>query len=56
MLQLKYNLDSDKVAYIPNGVEKRFFISRKHMIESRFVCFTPVHGSTNAGYFICAMH
>jgi glycosyltransferase involved in cell wall biosynthesis len=29
MLQLKYNLDSDKVAYIPNGVEKRFFISRK---------------------------
>jgi len=30
MLQLKYNLDSDKVAYIPNGVEKRFFISRKN--------------------------
>jgi len=30
MLQLKYNLDSDKVAYIPNGVEKRFFISREN--------------------------
>ena len=30
MLQLKYNLDSDKVAYIPNGVERRFFISRKN--------------------------
>ncbi len=30
MLQLKYNLDSDKVAYIPNGVEERFFISRDY--------------------------
>lgn len=25
MLQLKYNLDSDRIAYIPNGVEPRFF-------------------------------
>jgi len=24
MLQLKYNLDSDRVAYIPNGVERDF--------------------------------
>jgi glycosyltransferase involved in cell wall biosynthesis len=30
ILQLKYNLDSDKVAYISNGVEKRFFISREN--------------------------
>ena len=30
MLQLKYNLDSDRVAYIRNGVERRFFISRKY--------------------------
>jgi glycosyltransferase involved in cell wall biosynthesis len=30
ILQLKYNLDSDKVAYIPNGVEERFFISRDY--------------------------
>jgi len=30
MLQLKYNLDTDRVAYIPNGVEPRFFISREH--------------------------
>lgn len=29
MLQLKYNLDIDRVAYIPNGVEPRFFIPRK---------------------------
>src|SRR5439155_27172946 len=27
-LQLKYNLDSDRVAYIPHGVEARFFIER----------------------------
>jgi glycosyltransferase involved in cell wall biosynthesis len=30
MLQLKYNLDSDRVAYIPNGVELRFFIPREY--------------------------
>jgi glycosyltransferase involved in cell wall biosynthesis len=30
MLQLKYNLDSDRVAYIANGVEKRFFIAREY--------------------------
>ncbi len=30
MLQLKYNLDSDRVAYIPNGVENRFFIPREY--------------------------
>src|SRR4029077_3958184 len=28
MLQLKYNLDSDRVAYVPSGVEERFFIPR----------------------------
>src|SRR5713101_1481090 len=30
MLQLKYNLDSDRVAYIPSGVEPRFFIPREY--------------------------
>ena len=30
MLQLKYNLDSDRVAYIPNGVEARFFLRREY--------------------------
>lgn len=30
MLQLKYNMDSDRVAYIPNGVEQRFFIPREY--------------------------
>jgi glycosyltransferase involved in cell wall biosynthesis len=30
VLQLKYNLDADRVAYIPNGVERRFFISREY--------------------------
>jgi len=30
MLQLKYDMDSDRVAYIPNGVEPRFFISREY--------------------------
>ena len=29
-LQLKYNLDSDRVAYIPHGVEARFFIERDY--------------------------
>ena len=33
MLQLKYNLDSDRVAYIPNGVESRFFIPRESRSE-----------------------
>jgi glycosyltransferase involved in cell wall biosynthesis len=33
MLQLKYNLDSDRVAYIPNGVESRFFIPREYRSE-----------------------
>lgn len=30
MLQLKYNLDPDRVAYIPSGVENRFFIPREY--------------------------
>ncbi len=30
MLQLKYNMDPDRVAYIPNGVEPRFFIPREY--------------------------
>ena len=30
LLQLKYNLDSDRVRYIPNGVEPRFFIPREY--------------------------
>jgi glycosyltransferase involved in cell wall biosynthesis len=30
LLQLKYNLDSDRVAYIPSGVEPRFFIPREY--------------------------
>ncbi len=30
LLQLKYNLDSDLTAYIPNGVEPRFFLLRQY--------------------------
>jgi glycosyltransferase involved in cell wall biosynthesis len=30
LLQLKYGMDPDKVAYIPNGVEERFFLSRDY--------------------------
>jgi glycosyltransferase involved in cell wall biosynthesis len=30
ILQLKYNMDSDKVTYIPNGVEERFFVARDY--------------------------
>jgi glycosyltransferase involved in cell wall biosynthesis len=30
LLQLKYNLDSDRTAYIPNGVDRRFFLARRY--------------------------
>jgi glycosyltransferase involved in cell wall biosynthesis len=30
LLQLKYNLDSDRTAYIPSGVEPRFFLPRRY--------------------------
>jgi len=30
LLQLKYNLDAERVAYIANGVEPRFFIGREY--------------------------
>jgi glycosyltransferase involved in cell wall biosynthesis len=30
VLQLKYNMDSDRVAYVPSGVEQRFFIPREY--------------------------
>jgi glycosyltransferase involved in cell wall biosynthesis len=30
ILQLKYNLDSERTAYIPNGVEQRFFLARRY--------------------------
>lgn len=29
-LQLKYNLDSDRTAYIPSGVDSRFFVARSY--------------------------
>lgn len=35
MLQLKYDLDSDCVAYIPHGVEPRFFIPREYHDDGR---------------------
>jgi len=33
VLQLNYNLDSDRVAYIPNGVEPRFFLPRDYELS-----------------------
>ncbi len=30
ILQLKYGLDADRCAYIPNGVERRFFVPREY--------------------------
>jgi glycosyltransferase involved in cell wall biosynthesis len=30
LLQLKYNLDSDRTAYIPSGVDPRFFLPRRY--------------------------
>jgi|SRR5271168_2107464 len=30
MLQLKYNLDAERVWYIPNGVEPRYFVPREY--------------------------
>ncbi len=30
LLQLKYNLDAERTAYIPNGVEPRFFVPRQY--------------------------
>jgi glycosyltransferase involved in cell wall biosynthesis len=30
VLQLEYNLDAARVAYIPNGVERRFFVPRTY--------------------------
>jgi glycosyltransferase involved in cell wall biosynthesis len=30
ILQLKYNLDAERIAYIPNGVERRFFVPRNY--------------------------
>jgi glycosyltransferase involved in cell wall biosynthesis len=30
LLQLKYNLDSDRTAYVPSGVEPRFFLPRSY--------------------------
>jgi glycosyltransferase involved in cell wall biosynthesis len=32
LLQLKYNLDSETTAYIPNGVAERFFLQRRYDI------------------------
>lgn len=41
MLQLKYNLDADRVAYIPNGVEPRFFIPREHRSDDHLRLLYP---------------
>jgi glycosyltransferase involved in cell wall biosynthesis len=34
LLQLKYNLDAERTAYIPNGVEERFFLPREYRAGS----------------------
>ncbi len=34
VLQLNYNLDSERVAYIPNGVEARFFLPRQYELSA----------------------
>src|SRR5260370_9696388 len=48
MLQLKYNLDSDRVAYIPNGVEPRFFIPREYRKGAALRCSISATVFTNA--------
>jgi glycosyltransferase involved in cell wall biosynthesis len=35
LLQLTYNLDAERVAYIPNGVEERFFTPREYGSDER---------------------
>jgi glycosyltransferase involved in cell wall biosynthesis len=35
LLHLKYNLDTARVAYIPNGVERRFFLPRTYEARSQ---------------------
>jgi glycosyltransferase involved in cell wall biosynthesis len=35
LLQLKYHLDSDRVAYVPNGVERRFFVPRQYELREK---------------------
>ena len=34
-LVLNYNLDDDRVRYIPNGVEQRFFVSRQYRVNGK---------------------
>ncbi len=33
ILRLNYNLDAERVAYIPNGVERRFFVPRTYEVR-----------------------
>jgi glycosyltransferase involved in cell wall biosynthesis len=35
ILQLKYNFDAPRIAYIPNGVERRFFVQRNYECADR---------------------
>jgi glycosyltransferase involved in cell wall biosynthesis len=35
LLQLKYNMDADRVAYVPNGVERRFFVPRRYELQEK---------------------
>jgi glycosyltransferase involved in cell wall biosynthesis len=41
LLQLKYNLDSDRVAYVPNGVEQRFFVPREYRQDGKLRLLYP---------------
>jgi glycosyltransferase involved in cell wall biosynthesis len=41
VLQLKYNVDSERVAYIPNGVEERFFLPRSYEPSKRIRLLYP---------------
>lgn len=41
ILQLKYDLDSDRVAYVANGIEPRFFMPREYRNEGRLRLLYP---------------
>ena len=55
MLQLKYNLDTDRTAYIPNGVEPRFFLPRRYDSSGPLKILMQARGSINGAFFIFAM-
>jgi hypothetical protein len=56
LLQLKYGLAPDRCAYIPNGVERRFFVAREYERADGLRLLHPDESAEDSAHFMKDIH